>query len=269
MSSGHAPGSSAAEIRSVRPPGGAPGASSSSRPRAARRRCAPRPTARAGGAPAVGVVAADEDDLALVIGQPGELRAEAGAEAGDRSSRRCARRRTAGPCARRRGARPLRAQQDLVRVESRRPTPAATSGPRLIATIFSKFGGCSPSWAIAAPRTPPRRGSQARGCGGARSRSSSRSSGSSGRRRTSSRRGGPARPRTRREGRAASCRDRRLAAPSATLDREIGAGDVSDEQAVAAQHGPRLLAALGVDQQEGRVLGAVAGGVQRADQQRT
>ena len=52
------------------------------------------------------------------------------------------------------------------------------------------------------------------------------------------------------------------------LDREVGAGDVADEQGVAAQHRPRLVAAVRVDQREGRVLGPVARRVQRPDGQR-
>ena len=51
----------------------------------------------------------------------------------------------------------------------------------------------------------------------------------------------------------------------ARLDREVGAGDVADEQRVAAQHRDRVAAALGVAQQEGGVLGPVAGGVDRLD----
>ena len=48
------------------------------------------------------------------------------------------------------------------------------------------------------------------------------------------------------------------------VDREVGARDVADEQRVAGQHRPRLVAARGVDQRERRVLGPVAGRVQRA-----
>ena len=42
------------------------------------------------------------------------------------------------------------------------------------------------------------------------------------------------------------------------VDREVGPGDVADEQRVAGQHRPRLGAARGVDQRERRVLGPVA-----------
>ena len=42
------------------------------------------------------------------------------------------------------------------------------------------------------------------------------------------------------------------------VDREVGPGDVADEQRVAGEHGPRLVAARGVDQHERGVLGAVA-----------
>ena len=48
------------------------------------------------------------------------------------------------------------------------------------------------------------------------------------------------------------------------LDREVGARDVVDEQRVAGQDRPRPLAARGVDERERRVLGPVAGRVQRA-----
>ena len=52
------------------------------------------------------------------------------------------------------------------------------------------------------------------------------------------------------------------------VDGEVGAGDVADEQRVAGQDRPRLVAARGVDERERGVLGAVAGRVQRADLQR-
>ncbi len=60
-----------------------------------------------------------------------------------------------------------------------------------------------------------------------------------------------------------------LASPLGLLDGEIGASHVTDEQAVPAQHRPRLVAAGGVDQQEGGVLGAVPGGVQGAHRERS
>ena len=49
------------------------------------------------------------------------------------------------------------------------------------------------------------------------------------------------------------------------VDRQVRAGDVADEQRVAGQDGPGLVAAVGVDQREGGVLGPVAGRVQGAD----
>ena len=49
------------------------------------------------------------------------------------------------------------------------------------------------------------------------------------------------------------------------LDREVGPRDVADEQRVAGEHRPRLVAARGVDQREGGVLRPVAGRVQRPD----
>ncbi len=58
-----------------------------------------------------------------------------------------------------------------------------------------------------------------------------------------------------------------LARALGLLDREVGAGDVADEQAVAGEHRPRLRAAGGVDQRERGVLRAVARGVQGADHQ--
>ena len=48
------------------------------------------------------------------------------------------------------------------------------------------------------------------------------------------------------------------------LDREIRAGDVADEQRVAGQHRPGIVAAGGVDQRVGGVLRAVTGRVERA-----
>jgi hypothetical protein len=52
------------------------------------------------------------------------------------------------------------------------------------------------------------------------------------------------------------------------VDRKVGAGDVADEQRVAGQHRPRLVAARGVDERERGVLGAAPGRVQRADLER-
>ena len=51
----------------------------------------------------------------------------------------------------------------------------------------------------------------------------------------------------------------------ARLDREVGAGDVADEQRVAGEHRPGLAAAPGVAEQERGVLGPVAGGVEGLD----
>ena len=51
----------------------------------------------------------------------------------------------------------------------------------------------------------------------------------------------------------------------ARLDREVGPGDVADEQRVAAEQRPGGAAAAGVAQQEGGVLGPVAGRVDRLD----
>ena len=74
---------------------------------------------------------------------------------------------------------------------------------------------------------------------------------------------------------------RRRAAPAAVVqraedaaralllvDREVGPRDVADEQRVAGEHRPRLVAARGVDERERRVLGPVPGRVQRAHAQR-
>src|SRR4051812_20133481 len=47
------------------------------------------------------------------------------------------------------------------------------------------------------------------------------------------------------------------------VDREVGPGDVAYEQAVAAEHRPRLVAPLGGDERERRVLGAVPRRVER------
>jgi hypothetical protein len=48
------------------------------------------------------------------------------------------------------------------------------------------------------------------------------------------------------------------------VDGQVRAGDRADEQRVPGEHRPRLRAARGVDQRERRVLGPVAGRVQRA-----
>ena len=54
----------------------------------------------------------------------------------------------------------------------------------------------------------------------------------------------------------------------ARLDREVGAGDVADEQRVAGQDRDRVAAAAGVAEQERGVLGPVAGRVDRLDRAR-
>jgi hypothetical protein len=59
-----------------------------------------------------------------------------------------------------------------------------------------------------------------------------------------------------------------LARAFGLLDRQVRSRHVADEQAVAAQHRPRLRAAIGVDQRERRVLGAVTRRMQGAHQQR-
>ncbi len=51
----------------------------------------------------------------------------------------------------------------------------------------------------------------------------------------------------------------------ALLDREVWAGDVANEQRVAAEHRPRVGPARVVDQRERGVLGTMTGGVERAD----
>ena len=51
----------------------------------------------------------------------------------------------------------------------------------------------------------------------------------------------------------------------ARLDREVGAGDVADEQRVPGEHGPGIPAAITVAEQERCVLGPVAGSVHPLD----
>jgi hypothetical protein len=53
----------------------------------------------------------------------------------------------------------------------------------------------------------------------------------------------------------------------AGLDRQVGPGDVADEQRVAAEQRPGRAAAAGVAQQEGGVLGPVPGRVHGLDRQ--
>ena len=138
-----------------------------------------RPRPRAGRPAAVLVVAADEHDLLLAVGQPGEPGAEAGAQHRDRRPRPgCARRRTAGRCGRRR---PSPRRRALARPGAARAaassTPSVSSGPRLRSTIAWKFGGCGAERGQRrARRTRPRRRSPASGCARARSRSWRRSS---------------------------------------------------------------------------------------------
>ena len=76
-------------------------------------------------------------------------------------------------------------------------TVSSTSGPRLSATMFWKFGGCGPSADVVARHELVLVGDRAAGpCGRARSRSSRRPSCPCPGRRTASRPGGRARPRS-------------------------------------------------------------------------
>ena len=59
-----------------------------------------------------------------------------------------------------------------------------------------------------------------------------------------------------------------LASALLALDGEVRPRDVADEEAVARQERPGLVAARAVDEREGRVLGAVAGGVDGAHDER-
>ena len=64
------------------------------------------------------------------------------------------------------------------------------------------------------------------------------------------------------------CSERKMLAGAVLLlHREVGAGDVAHEQAVAGEHRPRLGPARGVDERERGVLGPVAGRVDRAHAQ--
>ena len=131
----------------------------------------------------------------------------------------------------------------------RRQRYRRSTGSAAVARLSSAIRG---SWAAAAPgRTPAR--SRTASFGPIRSsglwralvtRSWRRSSRSSGRCRTASRRCGPGKPRPHRPARSAG---RRLSNSSAgalaLLDRQVGAGDVVHEQAVAGEHGARLLGA--------------------------
>ena len=76
---------------------------------------------------------------------------------------------------------------------------------------------------------------------------------------------GPDLARCRAASSSCSCRLRKISrAPSSRSTARSGPRDVADEQRVAAEHRPRLVAAGAVDQRERRVLGAVARRVQRA-----
>ena len=262
--------SSATSMRSAATRSGAsPRASSSSRRRDSRRALT-MPTAAASRTARCASSSSRpmKHDLLVAVGDPGELGAEPGAHRRDcRRRRGCGRRRTACRCGRRRAARPRRAT----------PRPGAGSA-----------GAASTRWATQRPavegddRLEVRRLRAERGAA-ARTNASSSSSASSALWRTlvPDRRGDlhvHPRPAAQRAAEVpgpdlalARQRQQRVAqraehAPRALLlvDREVGAGDVADEQRVAGQDGPRLGAAGGVDQRERRVLGPVAGRVQRA-----
>ena len=145
-------------------------------------------------------------------------------------------------------------------------TPAVTSGPRLSATIAWKFGGWGPS--VASERCD-----EAVDVGLAQQRVVSALVAD--RRADLHVHAGPAAHRsaemTRPDLAAVGQRQQLLvqaaedpARALVAIDREVGPRDIADEQRVAAEHCPRLVAARAVDERERRVLGTVAGRVQRA-----
>ena len=186
--------------RDARDRAAGPRASSSSRRRGSRRRWstpteAASPIARAG----VLVVAADEDHGLVVVGEPRQPRAEAGAQHGDADRAGDVRvvelQLGADVDDQRAVALVLLDLARRERVDLRRPRrPAARV---LMATMARKFGGCGPSPAIARSTNSLLVDDAAAAPGGrARSRSSRRPSGRCRARRTASRRGARATPRT-------------------------------------------------------------------------
>ena len=148
-------------------------------------------------------------------------------------------------------------------------TPSVSSGPRLSSTIASKFGGCGPSPASAASTNA--------------SSSSIASVGLCARSKPiveaifMSIPGPPHIEPPRWPGHTSTCSGSSSSVAQGVedparalglLDGQVGPRDVADEQRVAGQHRPRLLAAARVDQRERGVLGPVAGRVQGADRQR-
>ena len=225
-----------------------------------------------GGLDRVLVVAPHQDDRLLGVREPGELRPEARRGARCSTPRRgCATRRTGARCARRpRARRPRCACCTCRGVSGWASTVSLTSGPRLSATMFLKFGGCGPSAAVVCSTN-----------------SSSSPIWSSvlvvaleaDRRRHLQVHPGPPHsdpPRWPGQTSVVSGSDMSFVVQRAEdaaralllVDRQVGPRDVADEQRVAGQHRPRLVAAVAVDQRERGVLGAVARGVQRTDGQR-
>ena len=198
----------------------------------------------------------------LAVGEPGELGAEAGAQRGDADRAGDVRvvelqvgAHVDDQRARRRASLDL-ARRERVGLAAARPSAA----PRLSATIASKFGGCGPSVAVAARTNSSssvdlqqrvvraleadRRGDLEVHPRPAAQRAAEVPGPHLGRRRAA-----PA------AARAASGRCRARPPP---FHRQVGPGDVADEQRVAGQHRPRLVAARGVDRARTRC--ARAGG---------
>ena len=149
-------------------------------------------------------------------------------------------------------------------------TPSVSSGPLLSSTIAVKFGGCGPSLASASStnrssssipsvglwrRSKPIVEEIFRSMPGPPHIEPPRWAGQT------SHSGGQVEQRA-----AQGAED--PAGALGLLHREVGPGDVADEQRVAAEHGPRRVSPLGVGQGEGGVLGAMAGRVQGAHAQR-
>ena len=150
-------------------------------------------------------------------------------------------------------------------------TVSFTSGPRLSATIARKFGGCGPSARRRAPDElvlvrelqqllvgaleADRRGDLEVHPGPAAERPAEVA--------------GPDLAWCRAASSSLSLSERKIPrAPSSLSTARSGRRDVADEQRVAGQHRPRLVAARGVDQRERRVLGPVARRVERAHDER-
>ena len=222
-----------------------------------------------GGVALVAVGGGDDDDVGARRGDPRDLGREAGVVGGgaERAGDVGLVELLVGAAVDHHRALPRPAPRPRAGLSGAGVPKSSTSGPRLRPTMCSTFGGLSPSeptcvldelglvgdrqGAVVAALEADRRGGLEVEPGAAAERAAEVA--------------GPDLDLVGQRQQPLVQRAEHVGGALARLDRQVGAGDVADEQRVAAQQRPGVAAAAGVAEQEGGVLGPVAGRVDRLD----